>query len=179
MIIESKQDIAVLKEQMKDNFCRSVEHFKEMINRNCGEESILSIKFDKTVWDPITGQPSNFIEMINQYYSNMVVAIAAERIIELFPEQRLQLNTGAKTGFDIVSLDNTIACECFSVVKVTSNQKMKKDSEKLLNADSQYRFIFFYSREDTTASVERITKKYPDIRYYRVTDFDSSTVIAI
>ena len=179
MIIESKQQIIVLREQMKENFLRSVNQVKEMINKNNEEDLLLSIKIDKTVCDPITGQPSNFVEMINQYYSNMVIAIAAEKILEMFPGQCLQLNTGTKTGFDIASLDNTVVCECFSVVKATNNQKVKKDSEKLLKTNSKHRFLFFYSREDTTTSIERITKKYPKIQYYRVMDFNSSTVIEI
>lgn len=132
------------------------------------KEALAALKFDKTVPDPLSN-PINFIEMLNQAYSDFVVLKTVEDLMDRYPDKAFELHMGALTGFDIVSTDKEVVAECFATVTAFNNQKIKKDSEKLMQLEEKVeKYIYFYSREDTDEKLRVFYKKYPQITYSRI-----------
>lgn len=135
-------------------------------------DSFAMFKFDKIGFDPIEGNQINFIEMLNQAYSDIVVLKATAELMKRYSQKEFKLNMGTISGTDICSIDGSIIAECFAVVSVFNNQKMKKDTEKLLQFDKNAeKYIFYYSREDEADRIEKFINKFPQITYIRIKDF--------
>ena len=173
MVIKSIDELELLKKVIHDNAEKTVRNIKRNIG-NCNAVVLLeTLKFDKTGFDPLTGKNLNFIEQLNQTFSNLVVLEGARQLLELYPGIELTLNMGTTSGFDIEATNEDVVAECFAVTTATSNQKLIKDCEKLLNkAQGKKKYIFFYSRYDADDKLLRICDKYPNISIRRVLRFE-------
>lgn len=122
-------------------------------------------------YEPIQGYELNFIEQINQMFSHIVVLKAVEVLFNRYPDKEFILNLGTQGGYDVLSVDNSIICECFSTTSPISNNKIMKDAEKLAKdttADNKY--IIFYSAEVNVTTLDIIRDKYPDITFIQLED---------
>lgn len=133
-------------------------------------EAFKTIKFDEIAIDPfIHDRHINFIEMLNQSFSDIVVFKGVEYLLKKYKGKTFTLNTGASHGSDIVSDDKSVVAECFFVVSVFNNQKIKKDSEKLMeNGKNVNKYIFFYSHRDEKDKLVEYVKGMSDINYLRL-----------
>ena len=104
-----------------------------------------ALRFELVGRDPLTGEPLNVIEQLNQTFTILVSLRAVEQLIELHPEAGgFQLALGTSSGRDIESVrPDLVAAEVFSATRPTSNQKLKKDLERLRVDPAQHRYIFF------------------------------------
>lgn len=116
------------------------------------KEALANLKFNKTALDSLTGEPINFIEMLNQAYSDLVVLKAVEDLMSRYEGKAFELHMGALTAFN--------------------NQKIKKDSEKLMQlSDDVDRYIYFYSKDDSKDKIAAFTEKYEKITFIRIESF--------
>ncbi len=169
MILSNKMQTKKLIETITKNHERTKEGVKKILTKMDAKEALAALKFDKTVPDPLSGTPINFIEMLNQAYSDFVVLKTVEDLMDRYPDKAFELHMGALTGFDIVSTDKEVVAECFATVTAFNNQKIKKDSEKLMQLEEKVeKYIYFYSREDTDEKLRVFYKKYPQITYSRI-----------
>ena len=167
MIIKDINQVEGLKKQINDNIDLTVNEVKKVIQEE-SIESLAKLKFDKTAFYSLNNTKINFIEMLNQTYSDLVILCGVKELIEKYPGKTFKVNMGALNGFDIVSTDGDVVAECFAVVSVFNNQKIIKDSQKLMEkSDSKGKYIFFYSREDDDSEIEKISKEYRNINYIR------------
>lgn len=61
-------------------------------------------------------------------------------------------------------------CECFSTTSPISNNKLKKDAQKLAkNTTAGNKYIIFYSAEVVT-TLDNIRDKYPNITFIQLDD---------
>jgi hypothetical protein len=92
-----------------------------------------ALRFEMVGHDPLTGEPLNVVEQLNQTFTILVSLRAIERLIELHPEAGgFRLALGTSSGRDIESVvPNCVAAEVFSATRPTSNQKLKKDIARL------------------------------------------------
>ena len=67
-------------------------------------EGLVRLKFDHTSCDPLNGEPINFVEMLNQSFSDLVVLKAAEDLLVRFPGKKFELHMGALAGYDILKI---------------------------------------------------------------------------
>src|SRR5260221_11478144 len=86
-----------------------------------------ALRFDTVGDDPLTGEPLNVVEQLNQTFTILVTLRAIKRLIDLHPEARgFRLALGP-TSRDIESIfPNLVAAEVFSATRPASNQKLKK-----------------------------------------------------
>ena len=132
-------------------------------------EAFKDIKFKEIATDPLNQKEINFIEMLNQSFSDIVVFRGVEYLLSLdkYKGNVFKIKAGAVNGIDIES--DTVVAECFSVVSVFNNQKIKKDSDKLLKKGSDKdKYIFFYTDKDKKEEIEEFIKTheaYKDITY--------------
>lgn len=172
MILSDKIQTRKLIEIIESNIEKTRNQIVDILNENDSKYALANLKFDKTALDPLSGEPINFIEMLNQAYSDLVVLNAVEDLMCRYEGKIFELNMGALTGFDIVSIDKKVVAECFATVTAFNNQKIKKDSEKLMQlGDDVERYIYFYSREDSQDRIASFIEKYECIKYIRIKEF--------
>lgn len=172
MILSDKNQARKLIEIIESNIKKTKDLIVAILAENEAKDALANLKFDKTSFDPLSGEPINFIEMLNQAYSDLVVLKAVEDLMSRYEDKAFELNMGVLSGFDIVSTDKKVVAECFATVTAFNNQKIKKDSKKLMQLnDDVKRYIYFYSREDSQDRIVAFTKKYGSIKYIRIEAF--------
>lgn len=150
MVINTAEEIENLKKAVQDNANLTCERLKEKTQLLSATTLLEELKFDKLGVDPITGTELNFIEQMNQMFSDLVVFEGARRILQLYPGKELKLNLGSSPGFDIETTDGEVVAECFASTTATSNRKLEKDCQKLLSkAETKKKYVFFYTRNDS------------------------------
>ncbi len=103
------------------------------------------MRFELRGHDPLTGEPLNVVEQLNQTFTIMVTLRAIERLIELHPDAGgFHLALGTSSGTDIESVaKDLVAAEVFSATRPTSNQKLRKDIARLAVLPARHRYVFF------------------------------------
>ena len=83
-------------------------------------------------------------EQINQSFTYLASFYALEILFTEYPELApFRLNLGTAPGSDIESECGELAAEVFAAVAPTSNQKLKKDINKVIKMDARLKFVFF------------------------------------
>jgi hypothetical protein len=108
---------------------------------------LTALRFETCGHDPLTGEPLNVVEQLNQTFTILVTLRAIERLLELHPEAGgFRLALGTSSGRDIESVvPDVVAAEVFSATSPTSNQKLKKDIARLKLDRARHRYVFFAS----------------------------------
>ena len=103
------------------------------------------LRFDPIGCDPLTGQPLNIVEQLNQTFTILVSLRAVECLIEMHPEaEGFRVALGTCQGRDVESLKpGLVSAEVFSATSPNSNQKLKKDLARLAVDSAEHRYIFF------------------------------------
>ena len=172
MIIDSMEQVMDLKEKILKNAELTYEYFNKRMSTSSPIDIFRDMKFSKNGLDPIKGTPLNFIEQLNQMFSDLVVVAALEDLIMKYPDKQFEINFGAKSGLDIQSCDETVVAECFAVTSAKSNDKLRKDSKKLSNqAKNQEKYIYFYSENDVDEKLEITYQSFPEITFKRIKGF--------
>ena len=172
MDVNTVEEIEHLKMAILINAEKSFEQLKMKVKSLPAMTFLAEVKFDKMGIDPLEGTELNFIEQINQTFSDLVVLEGASRLLQLYPNTMLKLNLGSASGFDIESADGEVVAECFAVTTAMSNRKIEKDCSKLMSkAYDRQKYIYFYSRSDSDEKLQQIMDKYPKIMFTRITEF--------
>ena len=132
-------------------------------------DAFKDIKFGKIATDPLDNKVHiNFIEFLNQSFSDIVVLKGVEYLLNRYKGKTFYINPGPLNGFDIES--DTVIAECFSVVSAFNNQKIKSDSDKLMNkGKDKDKYIFFYSHNvEEDDRLNEFIPDYPEIKYMRL-----------
>lgn len=171
MIIKTLEELEILKRSIHVNAEATYQQLKVKMQTTSASSFLAELKFDRLGIDPLKGTELNFIEQLNQMFSDLVVLEGAVRLLRMNPHQELRLNLGPSSGFDIESADGEIVAECFAVTTATSNRKLEKDCQKLMSkANEKQKHIFFYSRNDQDEKLVRLYDKYPEITITRITE---------
>ena len=168
-IIESKNQITELRLKIHENAKKTYSRIIHDMKADSPIELFADIKFNKFGLDPIKGTPLNFIEQLNQMFSDLVVLYAVENLLDKYPDKKFEVNFGAQAGIDIQSADETVAAECFAVTSVDSNAKLREDANKLMKLSKNVNYyIFFYSQIDSEEKLERKYLSFPESTFVRI-----------
>ena len=115
------------------------------INSNSSQTLFSKMKFGGVGFDPLDSKRSlNIVEQINQSFTYLASFYALEVLFTEYSEiAPFRLNLGTAPGSDIESECGELAAEVFAAVAPTSNQKLKKDINKVLATDAKLKFVFF------------------------------------
>jgi hypothetical protein len=104
-----------------------------------------ALRFETIGHDPLTGDPLNVVEQLNQTFTILVTLRAVEQLIELHPDAGgFRLALGTSSGRDVESVaPDLVAAEVFSATHPNSNQKLKKDLARLSADPARHRYVFF------------------------------------
>lgn len=136
-------------EQLEQKLYESMDKTLLQINPNVSSTSSQTLfskmKFSGICFDPLDyNRPLNIIGQINQSFTYLASFYALEVLFTEYPELApFQLNLGTAPGSDIESECGGLAAEVFAAVAPTSNQKLKKDINKVLATDAKLKFVFF------------------------------------
>nr|MDP9179987.1 hypothetical protein [Gemmatimonadota bacterium] len=154
--------------QLEKNIAASAAATAETLSRQLQEASDLSalarLKFDQAGCDPLDlNRALNFVEQLNQSFTYLASIEGAKWLLEHHPEHTpYHLNLGTASGPDIVSADGEVAAETFAATHPDSNDKLRKDLEKVRAIPAKHRYVFYLSpietkRKSDDVSIIRLT----------------------
>jgi len=105
------------------------------------------MRFELVGHDPLTGNPLNLIEQLNQTYTILATLRAVEQLIEAHPDAGgFQLALGTSSGRDIESVNSgLVTAEVFCATQPNSNQKLNKEIDRMAEDKAKHRYVFFAS----------------------------------
>lgn len=142
-VINSIADVEDIRSQVLSRAASTSDYLRNFVGEPF--ELLRALRFQKNGRDPLTGEPSNVIEQLNQTFTILVSLRAVERLLQLHPNAggfRLALATSS--GRDIESLTpDLVAAEVFAATHPGSNKKLQKDTGRLAKDLSRFRYVFF------------------------------------
>ena len=124
-----------------------MEFFNVELSNNDALDAFEIFKFEKIATEPLSGNPENLIEVINQAYTYLIPIMAVEYLYKLYPAQAFIINWGNIPGYDVESVDGTIIAECFATTSYKSDGKLTEDLKHLSgNSETEYKYEFFVTK---------------------------------
>ncbi|WP_089408319.1 hypothetical protein [Granulicella rosea] len=110
-------------------------------------EFLKNVKFEKKGYHPVTHEPLNLIEQVNQTWTYLVALHATELLFKEHPSAggfRLAPGANASQELDIMSVvPGMVGAETFAATSPGSNGKLKRDLEKMAGRSELHRYVFF------------------------------------
>lgn len=151
----------------------------DLLTTSSGLPAFKRIRFEKTVTDPLFEEHVNFSEYLNQTFTYLVCLHAGWEILRQFSPGAVVINFGVQPGYDVVSLDGDIICECFAATSVKSNEKLKKDVLRVhQNKVARKKLVYFYSdsADAEQAYIQNLGKQFSDVSINSIS-FEQLTII--
>jgi hypothetical protein len=145
--VTSKHELLALEDAIAASASATASSLAQSLKSGDGLAFLRRAKFLKSGCDPLESErPLNLIEQINQSFTYLVSIRAAEFLLDRHPDHApFTLNLGAISGSDIISADGRIAAEVFAATSPESNNKLKKDIQKVRATSAETKYVFFYA----------------------------------
>ena len=164
ILVSNRLELEQYEQIIHANLQKSFESIKYFLDDKDCTSAFECFKYEKTAVDPLTGNPENLIEMLNQYQTYLVTLKALDFLFEKLPNKSFIARFGNIAGYDIESTDGEIVAECFAQVSFKNNKKLDKDLEKLNSVTGNaIRYEFFYDRVFNEDNYIAYKNKYPEI----------------
>lgn len=174
IVIHEAGEIEQYKTRVHNNLRKCTEMLQDLLESEDAVSFFKRAKYEKTIIDPLTEEPENLIEVINQCQTYLVSFLGVEYLVSRFPNISFKINLGNVPGYDIESEDGTVIAECFTATSYRSNGKLAKDLKRLAANDSAlHKYVFFYDMEFTDNHKKYYENKYPDIKIVHFADVGS------
>lgn len=144
-IVNNINELEQLEQKLYESMDKSLLQMNSEINSDSSQTLFSKMKFGGIGFDPLDSDRAlNMIEQINQSFTYLASFYALEILFTEYPELApFRLNLGTAPGSDIESECGELAAEVFAAVAPTSNQKLKKDINKVIKTDARLKFVFF------------------------------------
>ena len=164
IVVHNTDELNNYKNAILDNLNNSANILQQVLRNNTALDAFIIFKFEKMASEPLSDNPENLIEVINQAHTYLISIMAVEYLYKFHPAQTYIINWGNIPGYDIESVDGTIVAECFAATSYKSNGKLTADLRRLAaNTEAEYKYEFFYDKDFTENHKEYYNEKYPDI----------------
>jgi hypothetical protein len=143
--VSNIEELEQFEQKLYESMDKALLQISSEINSNSSQTLFSKMKFGGIGFDPLNSDRKlNVIEQINQSFTYLASFYALEVLFIEYPELApFRLNLGTAPGSDIESECGELAAEVFAAVAPTSNQKLKKDINKVLQSDAKLKFVFF------------------------------------
>ena len=173
IVVHNIDELDTYKNTILENLNNSVNILQQVLNKNDALQAFKIFKFEKMAIEPLSGNPENLIEVINQAHTYLISIMAVEYLYKLYPAQAFIINWGNIPGYDIESVDGTIIAECFAATSYKSNGKLAADLKRLAgNTEAEHKYEFFYDKDFTENHKEYYKEKYSDIEIVKFKDIE-------
>jgi hypothetical protein len=128
-----------------------------------GIDLLRQMKFTEMAWHPLDDNKRlNIVEQINQTWTILVSLKALPLLFEWHGKESggFRLNLGTAAGTDILSLEpDVVAAETFAAVRTSSNDKLRKDLQRLEETcpQAKARYVFFGSLNSSAGLVKVVS----------------------
>ncbi len=145
--IASIQDLDALESRIEASAAHAVGELRRVLNAATPMDLFALVKFTELGRDPLdTTRPLNLIEQLNQSFTYLASITAARWLFGQQPDcAPFVLNLGTTPGYDIESKCGRVVAETFAVTHPDSNDKLRKDVNKLSACSAEARYVFFLS----------------------------------
>jgi len=162
LLISSKEQVEIYRTKIIDT---TNDRIKDQFQNCEGIELLRKIKFTQSGFDPLFDESTNFIEMTNQVFTYLVCLKAVDFLLIEYPSHKFYVNFGTESGYDVISEDESIICECFAATIPDNNLKLEKDVKKVFeNKQASQRYVIFYVSNPKPIHVENIKTKYQGVK---------------
>ena len=143
--VNNINELAQLEQKLYESMDKAVLQISSEINSISSQTLFSKMKFGGIGFDPLDSKRElNIVEQINQSFTYLASFYALELLFTEYQELApFRLNLGTASGSDIESECGRLAAEVFAAVTPTSNQKLKKDINKVLETNTKLKFVFF------------------------------------
>ena len=144
-IVNNIKELGQLEKKLYESMDETLSQISFEIGLNSSQTLFSKMKFGGIGFDPLDSKRKlNIVEQINQSFTYLASFYALEILFIEYPELApFRLNLGTAPGSDIESECGELAAEVFAAVAPTSNQKLKKDINKVLETNAKLKFVFF------------------------------------
>jgi len=158
-LIHSGRELDILEAIITRAAASTATRLAEHLQQANALAALAQVKFSPTGCDPLElDRPLNFVEQLNQSFTYLASIEAARWLLERHPDHvPLQLNLGTSPGSDIASLDGAIAAEVFAATHPDSNDKLRKDIQKVRTTAASHRYVFYLSPVPARVAAEDVT----------------------
>lgn len=143
--VNNIEELKQFEKKLYESMDKTILQISSEINENTSQTLFSKMKFGGIGFDPLDSKRElNIVEQINQSFTYLASFYALELLFTEYPELApFRLNLGTASGSDIESECGRLAAEVFAAVAPTSNQKLKKDINKVLETNAKLKFVFF------------------------------------
>jgi hypothetical protein len=166
IVIVNPKEIRMYENRIIANTRIAIASLQDQLRTLEGIEALRLMKFTKCGGDPFTGEHLNLVEQINQTFTYLVCLEAVRVIMERHPDRDTPyvVSFGSKGGFDVMTKDGSIVCDCFASVRPDRHGQLIREVRKVSGySDAKYKYVVFYAVEKKPALLQRIQVKYPDV----------------
>lgn len=145
--LTSRDDIKALETEIRRAAECALSTARRIMEKGDGIRVLEAVKFEKIGCDPFDStRPLNLIEQVNQTFTALVSVRAADYLFDHHPNAApFCMNLGTTPGFDIMSEDGSVVAEVFSATHPDSNNKKRKDIDRVSRVvDALHRYVFYY-----------------------------------
>lgn len=145
--IATLSDVDRLETLISSSAEATTSRLRALLQTSAGLDALARLKFTPAGCDPL--EPSrllNVVEQINQTYTYLAGLAAVRWLLTKHPAHApYTLNLGTTSGSDIASSDGAIAGEVFAATHPDSNDKLRKDLDKVGLSAADHKYVFFLS----------------------------------
>ena len=143
--VNNIKELKQFEKKLYESMDKTLFQISSEIGLNSSQTLFSKMKFGGIGFDPLDSKRElNIVEQINQSFTYLASFYALEILFTEYSELApFRLNLGTAPGSDIESECGELAAEVFAAVAPTSNQKLKKDINKVLQSDAKLKFVFF------------------------------------
>ena len=143
--VNNIKELKQFEKKLYESMDKTLFQISSEIGLNSSQTLFSKMKFGGIGFDPLDSKRElNIVEQINQSFTYLASFYALEVLFTEYSELApFRLNLGTAPGSDIESECGELAAEVFAAVAPTSNQKLKKDINKVLETDAKLKLVFF------------------------------------
>ena len=143
--VNNIKELKQFEKKLYESMDKTLFQISSEIGLNSSQTLFSKMKFGGIGFDPLDSKRElNIVEQINQSFTYLASFYALEILFTEYSELApFRLNLGTAPGSDIESECGELAAEVFAAVAPTSNQKLKKDINKVIKTDARLKFVFF------------------------------------
>ncbi len=145
--IASLADVARLESLVTSSAQLAATRMQTLLQASTGLDTLARLKFSPVGCDPLDpARNLNVVEQINQTFTYLASLAAARWLLARHPANvPYTLNLGTMAGTDIVSADGEVAGEVFAATHPDSNDKLRKDMDKVGLSPATHKYVFYLS----------------------------------
>lgn len=171
ILFANQIELEEYRKTIHSNLTKSLQKLTVVFESNDPVEVFEACKYDKIVFDPLTGKGENLIEMLNQHQTYLVTLKAVEFLLNKYLAKSFIARFGNIAGYDVESTDGEVVAECFAAVNYKNNQKLDKDLKKLdLVKCNTSCYEFFYDKAFENKDYALYETKFPGIHIVKFED---------